>query len=222
MDDMPLNRDQHRARLWTRRGRAIGATFAALLLAGCGGYFSGEWPNLAEGFADAAERDAALEAAADFEVAPGAAPAEAAQAVAAPGEVAEPSPEPGPEPALELSPEEILRLATGLEAASLAVEAAQQDYLDARADFLDGPRGAHDGARGRWLTAQMKLTSLSRAADALGPILAELPLAKACAGDNGGDTCALARRADAANAGIVAYLAAERAFLTAQDPAKSS
>lgn len=215
---MPLNsKNWNRPRI--KCYRAFGVTLAALLLAGCGGYFANEWPNLAEGFADAAERDAALAEAAtgresDLEAvsvsetepeAGEALPSNAAPVAAAPL-------------SMQLLPEEIQRLGAELEGAVRAIALERQAYEGARKTFLDGDRD-EEAARGRWLTAQLKLSGLSRTGNPLESISADLPLAEACAGDEDSETCALARRAAKASADLTTYLAEERTFLAVRDPA---
>lgn len=225
MPDMPKNITNIRA----FRGRAIAAVFAALSLTGCGGYFSDEWPNLAEGFADAAERDAALgdtvgepESGAQPVASADLIPEEAAPAVA----VATPAP--APQPTINLTPEEMLQLALDFEVAADKIEAGRQAYLAARAAITVG---SNVGAKGRWLTAQLELTGLNRAGAGLDPILAKLPVAEVCAAGEGGDAgqigetgeaCALARRARDTSANLAAYLVEERRHLLDQEPAGPS
>jgi hypothetical protein len=197
------------------RGRAICALLTVFLLSGCGGYFSGQWPNLAEGFADAAERDEALAEAASE-------PPEPAAAVAAAASPAESAP---PEPEVTLSPEDIAGLAARLDAADGAIAEERQAYVAAKVNFLargkEGTKeGVEEAARGRWLTAQLRLTGLSRSGDGLIPLLQELqPAARHCPGNEQDEICALWRRAEDAAAALAAYLAEQRRFLAAQDPA---
>lgn len=220
---MPLNsKNWNRPR--TKRYRAFGVTLAALLLAGCGGYFANEWPNLAEGFADAAERDAALEEAAtgresDLEPVSEAEPEPAPEAgEALPSNAAPVAAAP---PSMQLLPEEIQRLGAELEVAARAIALERQAYEGARKAFLGGDQ-KEEAARGRWLTAQLKLSGLSRTGNPLESISADLPLADACAGGEDSETCALARRAAKASADLTTYLAEERTFLAARDPAGSN
>lgn len=202
---------------------AVCALFAALLLQGCGGYFSGQWPNLAEGFEDAAERDAALasvselveESEATTEPAPREAEQDPVQEMA-PGPSTETSESPEP----QVSPEFMASLQAAFDEATGAIAAARQAYEAAKGDFTDGTQ---DGARGRWLTAQLKLTGLSRAGDGLNPVLEKLrPAARECAVDDMAEICHLSRRARDAATALGAYLAQERLSLTAQDPAGPS
>ena len=208
-------------------GGRVCALFAALLLQGCGGYFSGQWPNLAEGFEDAAERDAAL--------------ASVGQLVEESDAIAEPAPQPGPQepgpevalgmdsaappeaaktPEPQVSGELTASLQAAFDEATGAIAAARQAYEAAKAAIADG---APDGARGRWLTAQLKLTALSRAGDGLNPVVAKLqPVARECDVGHMADICALSRRARDAATALGAYLTQERLSLSAQDPAGPS
>lgn len=199
---------------------------AALLLSGCGGYFSGEWPNLAEGFADAAERDAALEdAAAD----PDGLPVEAPQPVAEP---VVPAPAPVPLPAEQapeqeptIFPETVEEFAARLDAATEVIAGERKAYEVARVTFLEGSQ-EEEAARGRWLTAQLKLSGLSRAGSPLETLQAELPLTDVCPQDDNAEddneACRLARRIEKTAVDLDAYLAEERAFLISMDPAGSN
>lgn len=204
-------------------GGAICALFAALLLQGCGGYFSGQWPNLAEGFKDAAERDAALASVSELvegseataEPAPQEADSDPVQEVA-PGAPTETSDSPEP----QVSPEFMASLQAAFDEATGAIAAARQAYEEAKGDFTDGTQ---DGARGRWLTAQLKLTGLSRAGDGLNPVLEKLqPAARECGVDDMAEICDLSRRVRDAATALGAYLTQERLSLTAQDPAGPS
>lgn len=208
-------------------GGAICALFAALLLQGCGGYFSGQWPNLAEGFEDAAERDAAL--------------ASVNQLVEESEAPAEPAPQPSPQepdpdpvqdvalgapvvaaeaPELQVSPEFTAALQGAFDEATGAIGNARQAYEAAKAAFAGGAR---DGARGRWLTAQLKLTGLSRAGDGLNPVLEKLqPAARACGAHHMAEICDLSRRVRDAATALGAYLTEERLSLADQDPAGPS
>ncbi len=208
-------------------GGAICALFAALLLQGCGGYFSGQWPNLAEGFEDAAERDAALASVSEpvdggqatAEPAPREGDPDPVQEVAA-NMVAAALPETPDSPEPQVSPEFTASQQAAFDEATGAIAAARQAYEAAKADFTDGTR---DGARGRWLTAQLKLTGLSRAGDGLDPVLEKLrPVARECAVDDMAEICDLSRRARDAATALGAYLTQERLSLTAQDPAGPS
>lgn len=202
---MPL----HQYKAGTIRRGAICAALAALLLPGCGGYLSGQWPNLAEGFEDAAERDEAL---ADTEAAQEAAP--------------EPHPVPAPPlPEMTISQETLTDMTARLDEAAALIAEARQAYEAARAAFLAKVKdGAQVDARGEWLTAQLKLTALSRSGDGLPPLLQDLrPVAQECRPEDGaGDeapVCELSRRAEDTAASLADYLEEERRFLTAQDPA---
>lgn len=204
-------------------GGAICALFAALLLQGCGGYFSGQWPNLAEGFEDAAERDAALASVSEL--------VEGSEAIAEPApqeadsdpvqEMAPGATTPVAEPAdFEVSAEFAASLQAAFDEATGAIAAARQAYEEAKADFTDGTQ---DGARGRWLTAQLRLTGLSRAGDGLNPVLEKLQaVARECGTDDMADICGLSRRVTDAASGLGAYLTQERLSLMAQDPAGPS
>lgn len=215
------------------RGRVFCTLFLAFLLPGCGGYFSGQWPNLAEGFEDAAERDAALAAvgqlanegdAGEADVAPvaqetGQGPAP--DSAGPPGATVSSQPaQPQESPVSPLSPETLAGLTVELENATNAIAEARQAYEDAKAAFMGDNENR---TRGRWLTAQLKLTALSRAGDGLSPVLGKLrPIARECGSHDDAAACGLGLRAANAAAAVAAYLARERLYLADQDPAAPS
>lgn len=218
--------------VWAYRGRAVWVLPIAVLLSGClsgcGGYFSGQWPNLAEGFEDAAERDAALAAVNQLvDEKAGALAAEPQAQVQAPDSDPDPDPYPDPVPPEAprtpeplISSQALAALRLELDDAVSAIASARQAYEDAKAAFTEG---AEDRARGRWLTAQMKLTGLNRAAGGLDPVHRKLqPAARQCRAQDSRPVCKLARRASDAADDLAAYLAGERQFLIAETPAGPS
>lgn len=177
-----------------RAWRLFAGLLPGLLLAACGGYFSDQWPNLAEGFE-----------AWRFEAAP---------AEGAPAAVTSP-PAPG-EPAAPLTAADLERLGTDYDAFSTDLAAQVAAYGRARAALERGADRADEASFRRvWLDTQLELSRLGQLADrfrefewALAPAAAspeDEPARIALAGRIQGerqDTAELIRREQAALAEI--------------------